>query len=107
MHNAAHRVALVLASAATLATTACTRETEPRRATYTVEEYLAKPDVMATKLRECSNNPGELRNDPDCINVKDAVKQQGIGSYSKLPPLKFSKPGEGTVAADKSSTASR
>lgn len=107
MHNAAHHVVLVLASVATLATTACTRETEPRRATYTVEEYLAKPDVMATKLRECSNNPGELRNDPDCINVKEAVKQQGIGSYSKLSPLNFPKPGAGTAESDKSSTASR
>jgi len=107
MRNAAHRVVLVLASAATLATAACTREAEPRRATYTVEEYLAKPDVMATKLRECSNNPGESRNDPDCVNVKEAVKQQGIGSYSKLPPLNFSKPGEGTAKAEESSTASR
>jgi hypothetical protein len=88
---------LIISMATALTLCGCFREPQPPKATYTVEEYLAKPEVMATKLRECTNNPGELRNDPDCINVKEAVKQQGIGSYSKLPPLEFKQPGAATT----------
>jgi len=77
-------MAVVLAAAAS----GCTRETPPT-ASYTVEEYLAKPDVMEAKLRECANNPGELRDTPDCVNVKAAAQQHGIGSRKKMEPLKF------------------
>ena len=38
-------------------------------AKYSVDDYLAKPDVMAAKLRECSNNPGSLQDDPDCLRL--------------------------------------
>jgi hypothetical protein len=72
----------------------CSSEAQPPKATYTVEEYLAKPDVMKAKLRECTNNPGELQNHPDCVNVKAAARQDGIGSYKDLKPLKFPLPGE-------------
>lgn len=67
----------------------CTQEAAPPKATHTVDEYLAKPKVMEAKLRECANNPGELRNTPDCINVKAAAQQNGIGSRKKMEPLKF------------------
>lgn len=78
---------------ATLALQACSREPPLPKATYTVDEYLAKPEAMAAKLHECANNPGERRNEPDCLNVKEAAKRQGVGSYDKLPPLKLSVPG--------------
>jgi hypothetical protein len=81
----------------------CSNETQPPKATYTVEEYLAKPDVLKAKLEECTNNPGELRNHPDCINVKAAAKQNDIGSYSKLKPLEFPLPDDAT---DNKSTSS-
>ena len=70
----------------------CSQQAAPARATYTVDEYLAKPDLMEAKLRECADNPGELRNNPDCINVKAAAEQHSIGSRKRMEPLKFPTP---------------
>lgn len=53
---------------------------EAPQARYTVDEYLAKPAAMDTKLEECANNPGDLESDPDCVNVRAAAEQKGIGS---------------------------
>jgi len=107
MQLATLRPLSIIGLAATLALSACSRELQPEKAMYTVDEYLAKPDVMATKLHECANNPGELRNNPDCVNVKEAVKRQGIGSLDKLRPLKLSTPGAATAEPDKGSQRSR
>jgi hypothetical protein len=93
---------VILGIAATLGLAGCSQQTATPQAKYTVDEYLAKPDVMAAKLRECSNNPGSLQNDADCLNVKEAAKRQGVGSYDKLPPLKLSKPG---ITTESSSAA--
>jgi hypothetical protein len=60
---------------------------EPEKARYTVDEYLANPDAMDAKLKECANNPGDLGSDPDCVNVRAAVERQGIGSLRDLPPM--------------------
>jgi hypothetical protein len=76
------------------AVSGCSQEPPPLKATYTVDEYLAKPELMESKLRECANNPGELRNNPDCINVKAAAQLSSIGSRKKMEPLKFPTPEE-------------
>jgi hypothetical protein len=60
---------------------------EPPKAEFTVDEYLANPAAMNAKLKECANNPGDLRDDPDCTNVKAAAERQGVGSLRDLPPL--------------------
>jgi hypothetical protein len=60
---------------------------------------------MAAKLKLCANDPGDLRNDPDCRNVKEAAKHQGVGSYDKLPPLKLSKPGAAAEPSNRSADA--
>jgi len=91
MHIATLRSLPVIGMATMLALSACSRE--PEKTTYTVDDYFAKPDLLQAKLHECADNPGDLRNSPDCVNVKEAVKRQGIGSYDKLPPLRLSKPG--------------
>ena len=101
------RIRSVNGLAAILALVACSHEPPSAKAMYTVDEYLAKPDVMATKLHECANNPGELRTTPDCVNVKEAVKRQGIGSLDKLRPLKLSTPGAATAQPDEGSQHSR
>jgi hypothetical protein len=41
------------------------------------------------KLRECANDPGELRDTPDCVNVKAAAQQYSVGSRKKMEPLRF------------------
>ncbi len=49
---------------------------------------------MEAKLRECADNPGELRNNPDCVNVKAAAQQYSIGARKRMEPLKFPTPDE-------------
>ncbi|MBT0110607.1 MULTISPECIES: EexN family lipoprotein [Vibrio] len=39
-----------------------------------------------TTLEKCSNNPGELKEHPNCINARQAEKELIVGS---LPTLKF------------------
>jgi hypothetical protein len=60
---------------------------EPPKARYTVDEYLANPDAMDAKLKDCANNPGDLGNHPDCVNVRVAAERKGLGSLRDLPPM--------------------
>ncbi len=82
----------------------CSQQAAPPQATYTVDQYLAKPDLMEAKVRECANNPGELRNDPDCVNVKAAAQQYSIGSRKRMEPLKFPTPEEMNASAKRDSS---
>jgi hypothetical protein len=65
----------------------CACSPEPPTARYTVDEYLANPQVMSETLEKCANDPGELRNDPDCINVQAAAERKDIGSLRDRRPL--------------------
>jgi hypothetical protein len=81
---------LVLLAAAAIACCGCSPERQGAR--YTVDEYVANPDAMEAKLKECANNPGDGRDDPDCINVKAAAERKGIGSLRDLPPIGLNPP---------------
>lgn len=66
----------------------CACTPEPPKARYTVDEYLADPQLLNQVLAKCANDPGALsRTDPDCINVKAAAERKDIGSLRDLPPL--------------------
>ncbi|MBM0105800.1 EexN family lipoprotein [Steroidobacter sp. S1-65] len=65
---------------------------EPKKAQYTVEQYLADRDLMNKKVEECANNPGELRNDPDCINARAAASKDSWGSLRDRPPVGLNSP---------------
>jgi hypothetical protein len=66
----------------------CCRDSQRPKATHTVDQYLAKPDGLEEKLRECANNPGELRDTPDCINANAASARRGMGSMNRgMGPL--------------------
>lgn len=86
----AYRFHLVLVGAAAIALCGCSPEQQ--RARYTVDEYVANPDAMDAKLKECANNPGDSRNDPDCVNVTAAAERKGIGSLRDLPPMGLNPP---------------
>jgi hypothetical protein len=89
--NASQRTStlvLILAIAGEL--TGCTPERPKAR--YTVDEYLANPDAMNAKLEECTNNPGDLASDPDCVNVRAAAERKGVGSLRDLPPMGLATP---------------
>jgi hypothetical protein len=59
----------------------------PKKARYTVDQYLADREMMKKKVEECGNNPGELGDDPDCINAGTAASLDGLGSLRDLPPI--------------------
>jgi hypothetical protein len=86
----------LLSIAAALALAACAREPEPPKASHTVDDYLANRDLRVATLKECANNPGELENTPDCINVKAATKRHDIGSLDKLRPMEWPAGAEGS-----------
>lgn len=88
----ANQCPLVLIAAAIIALSGCSPE--PQTARYTVDEYVANPDAMDAKLKECANNPGDFRDDPDCVNVKAAAERKGIGSLRDLPPMGLNPPPE-------------
>lgn len=58
-----------------------------------VDYYKAHVDERKAKIKECRNNPGELKDDPNCVNALTAQSQD-----SKMPdlnrvadPLKYEK----------------
>lgn len=57
---------------------------QPKKARYTVEQYLANREIMNKKVEECANNPGELDDDPDCVNALAAARQ---GAHRTLREL--------------------
>jgi len=75
----------VMIATAVIALSGCSPEHKTAR--YTVDEYVANPDAMDAKLKECADNPGDFRDDPDCVNVKAAAERKGIGSLRDLPPM--------------------
>jgi hypothetical protein len=99
--QSAARCALLGALTSTLY--ACSPE-QPK-ARYTVDEYLANPSVMDAKLTECASNPGDLRNDPDCVNVRAAVERRGVGSLRDLAPMGLAPPEKHGPADQRGSSA--
>ncbi len=47
----------------------CSRESER---TYTVEEFVADAELLSRTISGCRDNPGELRNTPNCRNAEAA-----------------------------------
>ena len=70
----------VLAAAALVA--ACSQK-EPKTVAY----YSANPAERDQVVAECKNNPGKLKDDPDCINANDSAIQSW--GKAKLPPVNF------------------
>ncbi len=52
---------------------------------YTVEEYLAQPELRKKISAVCSNDPGRTGQDPNCVNVKRADRIASAGRSSGMP----------------------
>lgn len=48
---------------------ACSQESERM---YTVDEFIADEALLTRTISECRNNPGELRQTPNCRNAEAA-----------------------------------
>ena len=52
-----------------------------------VTYYREHADARASTLKRCADDPGSLGQQPDCVNVREAARLEGIGSQRELPPL--------------------
>ncbi len=82
--DAARWVRICLATGGVLAASACTPSSEPTH--QTVEYYRTNADARAEKLAQCENDPGALGQTPDCINARQAARQE-TKSLRDLAPL--------------------
>ena len=65
-----------------LALTACGQP-----AGHTVDYYRGHREERATRMRECVNDAGTLRDSPECIDAREAARIDGVGSLKSLPPM--------------------
>ena len=70
-----------------LVMTGCKRDVSlvPADRIYTVEEYLAKPELRRRVSSACSHDPGRTGQDPNCINVHRADRVAAAGSVADMP----------------------
>jgi hypothetical protein len=71
---------------AVLALAACNR-TPGGGGTLTVDYYRAHATERAATLSTCANDPGNLRDSPNCVNAREAARVEGVGSLRSLPPI--------------------
>ena len=64
---------------------ACTPEGNVAR--YTVEAYRANATLRRETVSRCVNDPGTLGRSPDCINAREAERQESRGSLRDQAPL--------------------
>ena len=74
---------LVLAASAA----GCKREAVigPADRIYTVDEYLAAPDLRRRISAACANDPGRTKHAPNCINVHRADRVAASGRLGGMP----------------------
>lgn len=82
-----HSVFLLLLSFMILG--GCKRDVSlvPADRIYTVEEYLAHPQLRQRISAVCSNDPGRTGQDPNCINVNRADRIASAGSVGGIPRI--------------------
>jgi len=81
-----HRsILFLLLLAATVA--ACKREAVvvPVDRVYTVDEYVAAPELRRKVSAACSNDPGRTAKDPNCVNVHRADRVAAAGTLGGMP----------------------
>ncbi|HEY1889313.1 MAG TPA: EexN family lipoprotein [Steroidobacteraceae bacterium] len=82
----ARSVRLCLEIVVTLsALTACAPA--PKQAQHSVDYYGSHVALRQEVLERCTNDPGDERRKPDCINARAAESIEGIGSLKSLPPM--------------------
>ncbi len=80
-----HSILFLLLLAATVA--GCKREAviAPADRVYTVDEYLAAPELRRRVSAACSNDPGRTAQDPNCVNVRRADRVASAGTLGGMP----------------------
>ena len=79
--RALHSISVLLTAAVVCAS--CSKTEPPKTVAY----YKEHPAERDARMAVCNNDPGLLKNDPDCVNASMAVIS-GWGT-AKLPPITF------------------
>jgi hypothetical protein len=74
-----------LAAVLLLGAAGCSREAAVAR--HTVEEYRTDKSLREVVFRDCANDPGTLRNTPDCVNAQEAERLESYGSLRESGPI--------------------
>lgn len=53
--------------------------------TYTVNEFLAQPDLRKRVSSACSKDPGRMALEPNCVNVRRADHLASAGTIADMP----------------------
>ena len=64
---------------------ACSRT--PSEAALTVDYFRTHRVERDSILRDCLNDPGDLRESPVCVNAREAARIEGVGTLKALPPM--------------------
>jgi len=54
---------------------------------HTVSEFKANTELLQRFLKQCNENPGELRDKPNCVNVTMAAQMLVLEHRKKLDEL--------------------
>lgn len=54
----------------------------------TVSDFTAQAQIRERVLAFCADDPGRLRNDPNCVNAQQSVKltSAGTGNFPRVKP---------------------
>jgi hypothetical protein len=59
----------------------------PAPEVLTVSYYREHLDERDAQLKVCAENPGALRDTPNCINARESLRGEGRTSLRDLPPM--------------------
>lgn len=74
----------MVVSLTSLALTGCFDDTPDTGPVQTVDWYKAQDGERKATLEKCSNNPGELKDTPNCINAIQAERALSSGEPFEL-----------------------
>lgn len=69
----------VIVALASVVLTGCIDDTPETGPVQTVDWYQAHDDERQATLEVCANNPGELKDDSNCINAREAERMLSSG----------------------------
>ena len=75
-----NKLKLILVAVSLVSLTACFDD-KTSEEVKTKKWYEENQAALAEKVKECSNNPGELMKTPNCINAKAAYDSSMLGKW--------------------------
>lgn len=58
-----------------------------RHRVYTVTELLAQPELRKKLFAICTDDPGRMERDPNCVNTLSAERAASVGRIASTPRI--------------------